>query len=140
MFNLISNINVREIARHIKAQDIKDIAIFGLSHMPTKTVAIALAAIESGAALYFTQPDTLIKQVSVIAITSSIAWVSTHASHKMACKLWKTRSNELEKEWNEYQKTPEAIESKRKMNEELDKLLDDFFENPEFLEKIGLNK
>lgn len=132
-------LNIRKIVEILSyPQNIYDGVILGLNYMPTKLVAAATAAIVSGTALYLAQPENLPTQISVIIITSGLAWAATEAAHQIGSKLWKKRLAELDANNKEDEKTPEAIEIKRKMEEMNRKYLDNLFADPEFLKEFSL--
>lgn len=60
----------------------------------------------------------------------------TFVTEQIASKLWNERFAELKANYKEYEKTPAAIESKRKLSELADKLLDDLFADPENIKKL----
>jgi hypothetical protein len=105
-------------------QNIYDGVILGLNYLPTKPVAVATAAIASGVAIYVLQPETLLNQVSVVCISSGLGWAATKTTQYVANILWKKRLAKIDADLKEYEKTPEAIEQKRQLDESINQLLD----------------
>jgi len=110
-------------------QNVYDGMILGLNYMPTMPIATATAAIFSGVALYIMQPETLLTQISVVAISSGLGWGATEAAHQIGSKLCKKRLAEIDADYQEYEKTAEIMKSKLKIEELVNKILDDVFKN-----------
>lgn len=108
------------IKEFCKPQNMYDGVILGLNYMPTKPVAIAMATVLSGTALYVLQPETLLNKVSVIVISSGLGWGAVVASQQIAGKLWDERWEEIKAEI-----PPVSMETNRKLEELADKMLDD---------------
>lgn len=127
------NLNATGTTKNLfNPQNIYDGVILALNYMPTKPVAVATAAIISAASLYVIQPETLVNQISTIAISSGFGWAATETAHQIGSKLWKKKLAQVNAELKEYEKTPEGIESKHHIKKEVGKLLDQLFSDPTF--------
>lgn len=121
-------------------QNIYDGLILGLNYMPTKPVAVATAAMVSGVALYLMQPETLLNQMSVIAISSGIGVGATVTAQHVAGKLLNERSKEIFSKVQENLNKPEIQEQLRQFEESLAKSLEELYADPTLLKGIGLEK
>ena len=127
MLNL--NTVIKELAN---PQNLYDVTLLGLTYMPAKPVAVAIATLLSGSALYLVQPQTLLSQISVVAISSGFGYGITIKAQQVASKLWDNR-------WEEIKASVKPIspDAKRKLEEAAEKALDDLFADSEFLKDLN---
>jgi hypothetical protein len=132
----VRNVGVEVIKALTNPNNLYDATILFYKYMPPKTTACALTILTSGVVL--TQSETLVNKVGTILVSAGVTWATTETAHYIGSKLWAKRWNQIKSKIAAYETSPEGIERRRRIQEEVDKMLEEMFSDPNFMQKNNL--